>query len=104
MREFGWSIEYVLGLSYPVFSGLFGLIRRARLDASVDDVFIPYSAAKYGGKCLKLMLDGRGSFLLSDTGGADVQPVTPRMEKRAMQKLREIMQAKRDAIVEDCGE
>lgn len=64
MREFGWTIEYVLGLSYPVFFELFGLIRRVRLDSAIDEFYLPYAAAKYGGKCQKNLFDGRGGFFL----------------------------------------
>ena len=53
MREFGWYIEYTLGLSFPVFVDLFELIRKARADAAIDGVYLPYAAAKYGGKASK---------------------------------------------------
>ena len=66
MKEFGWSIEYTLSLSFPVFLDLFDLIRRVRFDAAIDEFFTSYGAAKYGGKCSKTLFDGRGSIVLTD--------------------------------------
>lgn len=91
MKEFGWTIEYTLSLTYPVFLDLLDLIYRVRCDSAIDEFFNPYAAAKYGGKFSKHLFDGRGSFYLKDTYNAEVkqEEVTPEMIERANQKLRE---------------
>lgn len=95
MKEFGWSIEYTLSLSFPVFLDLFDLIRRVRFDAAIDEFFTPYGAAKYGGKCSKTLFDGRGSIVLTDGESSpfgSTEEVTPEMIERANQKLRRLME------------
>ncbi|MBP5531721.1 MAG: hypothetical protein J6Y54_06815 [Lentisphaeria bacterium] len=94
MKEFGWSIEYTLSLSFPVFLNLFDLIRRVRFDAAIDEFFTPYGAAKYGGKCSKRLFDGRGSIVLPDGEPSrfrSTEEVTPEMIERANQKLLRMM-------------
>ena len=101
MREFGWTIEYVLGLSYPVFFDLFGLIRRVRLDSAIDEFYLPYAAAKYGGKCQKNLFEGRGGFYLS---GAERKPqseskgYTKRELKLANERLARIIQQREEQL------
>lgn len=89
MKEFGWTIEYTLNLTYPVFLNLFSLIRRIRFDAAIDQVYTPYAAAKYGGKTSQHLFDGRGSFTLKNE--AQTEKVTPEMIERANEKLRKII-------------
>lgn len=89
MKEFGWTIEYTLNLTYPVFLNLFSLIRRIRFDAAIDQVYTPYAAAKYGGKTSQHLFDGRGSFTLKSE--AQTEKVTPEMIERANEKLRKII-------------
>ena len=97
MKEFGWTIEYTLSLSFPVFLDLFTLIRRVRCDAAIDEFFTPYGAAKYGGKCYKALFDGRGSIMLTDPSDSSVShKVTREMTKRASLRLRKMI-ADRDA-------
>ncbi len=103
MREFGWSIEYVLSLSYPVFMSLFGLIRRIRFDSAIDEFFTPYAAAKYGGKCSKHLFAGRGSFLLKNTEN-DAAGVTEEMTHRAIQRLRRQMDERRKQLEQIAAE
>ena len=90
MKEFGWSIEYTLSLTYPVFISLFGLIRQTRFDAAIDEFYTPYAAAKYGGKCHKFLFDGRGDFVIDGT--EKIKPsneeITPEMIERANARLR----------------
>lgn len=94
MKEFGWTIEYTLNLTFPVFFDLFGLIRRIRLDAAIDEFYTPYGAVKFGGKCAKHLFDGRGSYLLNEKGTAagQTEEVTDEMIERARKKLRAIME------------
>ena len=66
MHEFGWSIEYTLGLTLPQFLGLSGMIGRIRADAAIDGIFRGYCAGKYGGKAAKDLLKARGAFFLGD--------------------------------------
>lgn len=89
MKEFGWTIEYTLNLTYPVFLNLFSLIRRIRFDAAIDQVYTPYAAAKYGGKASQHLFDGRGSFMLKSE--AKLEEITPKMIERANNKLRKII-------------
>ena len=89
MKEFGWSIEYTLNLTYPVFLNLFSLIRQIRCDAAIDQVYTPYAAAKYGGKVSQHLFEGRGSFMLKNE--TQTEKVTPEMIERANEKLRKII-------------
>ena len=51
MREFGWTIEYTLNLTFPVFLELSLMLRRIRCDSAIDEFYTPYAAVKLGGKC-----------------------------------------------------
>ena len=100
MKEFGWTIEYVLGLSYPVFFELFGLIRRVRLDSAIDGFYLPYAAAKYGGKCQKNLFDGRGGFFLSGDRKPKTESkgYTKRELKLATERLERIIKQREEAL------
>lgn len=90
MKEFGWTIEYTLSLTFPVFISLFGLIRKARYDAAIDEFYTPYAAAKYGGKSHKFLFEGRGSFIVNGSKSIDVsdEEITPEMVERANARLK----------------
>lgn len=77
MHAFGWTIEYTLSLSWPVFIELFSLIRRVRLDNAIDAMYVPYGAAKYGEDCSRALFDGRGSFFLIDAGETTAYRYSP---------------------------
>ena len=99
MKEFGWTIEYVLSLSFPVFFDLFGLIRRVRCDSAIDQVYLPYAAAKYGGKCQRNLFDGRGSFFLNTTSSGKAPKGYTRAElKAAEEKARRIIEEHEKAL------
>ena len=102
MREFGWSIEYTLSLPYPVFFELFGLIRRVRLDSAIDEMYTPYAAAKYGGKCSKTLFDGRGSMYLNSDKSKTFahEEITPEMIDKANQKLQKIIADRKKQAIE----
>lgn len=97
MREFGWTIDYVLGLTFPVFFDLFGLIRRIRMDAAIDEFYMPYSAAKYGGKCAKNLFDGRGTITIADNEQPDCQ-VTGEAIELARKRLAKIIKARQNLL------
>jgi hypothetical protein len=99
MREFGWTIEYTLSLPYPVF---FELIRRVRLDSAIDEMYTPYAAAKYGGKCSKKLFEGRGSMYLgaSDNKAFAHEEITPDMIEKANQRLQKIIADRKKQAVE----
>ena len=69
MREFGWTIVYTLSLSFPVFLELFGLIRRVRYDAAIDEFYLPYAAAKAGGRSAKRLFKGVGDVIAGEFVG-----------------------------------
>lgn len=98
MKEFSWTIEYTLNLTYPVFLGLTDMLHRIRLDSAVDEFYTPYGAAKYGGKCSKALFDGRGSFYLGNVKKKhfENEEVTPEMIEKANEKLRKIMEDRRN--------
>lgn len=98
MREFGWSIEYVLSLTFPVFFDMFGLIRRVRMDAAIDEFYTPYGAVKFGGKCATHLFDGRGSVTLTDDSEKSTQEVTEAMIRRANRKLRALMKKRQNEL------
>lgn len=99
MKEFGWSIEYTLALTFPVFFDLFGLIRRIRCDAAIDEFYQPYAAVKFGGKCARNLFDGRGTIILPDEDAASfAESCTPAMIRRANRKLRAIIRERREAL------
>lgn len=102
MKEFGWTIEYTLSLTYPVFLDLFGLIHRIRMDAAIDEFYMPYGAAKYGGKCSKLLFDGRGSMYLGTTNrkGPEHEEVTPEMIEKANERFKKIIESRKKAAAE----
>ena len=99
MKEFGWSIEYVLSLTFPVFFDLFGLIRRVRMDAAIDEFYTPYGAVKFGGKCATYLFNGRGSITLPEEGEKSAsQEVTKRLINKANRKLRALMKQRQEAL------
>ena len=101
MREFGWTIEYTLSLPYPVFFELFGLIRRVRLDSAIDEMYTPYAAAKYGGKCSKMLFDGRGSmYLKAEKKTFAHEEITPEMIDKAHEKLKKIIADRKKQAIE----
>lgn len=99
MKEFSWSIEYVMSLTFPVFFNLFGLIRRIRMDSAIDEFYIPYAAVKFGGKCARNLFDGRGSITLSDHGDkSGAHEITEEMIRKANRKLRALMKKRQEAL------
>lgn len=104
MKEFGWTIDYVLSLSFPVFFELFGLIRRVRCDSAIDEVYLPYAAAKYGGKCQRNLFDGRGSFFLSSSSsGKEAKGYTKAELKAAQEKAQRIIEEHEKALKRVAG-
>ena len=89
MYAFGWTIEYVLALKWPVFIELFGLIHRARCDAGFDEMYLPYCAGKYGKESTEFLLEGRGGFYLDDKPKA--MTYSPEAEKLADERLARII-------------
>lgn len=98
MREFGWTIEYTLNLTFPVFLELSLMLRRIRCDSAIDEFYTPYAAVKLGGKCSKRLFEGRGSFLLDGVTGASSGEESPEQVSRALEKLRKIMEKRRSEI------
>ena len=99
MKEFGWTIEYTLNLTYPVFVSLFALIRRVRLDAAVDEFYTPYGAAKFGGKCSKILFNGRGSIFVGEKQKTfEHEEITPEMIEKANEKLRKIIDGRKEQM------
>lgn len=96
MKEFGWTIEYVLALSYPVFLNLFMLIKRCRYDSAIDEFYTPYAAVKFGGKPSKHLFSGRGDIFI---GSSENTTYTPEMVKKAEDRLRTIIE-KRQKLLE----
>lgn len=92
MKEFGWTIEYVLSLSYPVFLDLFHLIKRCRYDSAIDEFYTPYAAVKYGGKPSKHLFSVRGDIFVGFAGAETAEQCTPEMIKSADEKLRKIIE------------
>lgn len=93
MREFGWSIEYTLSLPFPMFLNITAMIQRVRSDAAIDGMYVPYIAAKTGGKASRHLFDARGNFMISETSGATKNnETTVEMVERANKKLQEINQ------------
>lgn len=89
MKEFGWTIDYVLSLTYPVFLDLFTLIKRCRYDAAIDEFYTPYAAVKFGGKASKHLFSIRGDVFVGSTANVSY---TPEAAKKAEEKLRAIIE------------
>lgn len=53
-----------MSLSWPQFIGISAMINRLRIDAAIDNMFLPYGAAKYGGQCADQLFERRGSYYL----------------------------------------
>ena len=98
MREFGWTIEYTLDLSFPVFFNLFTLISRVRADAAIDGVYIPYAAAKYGHAMKKHLFDTRGSFYLDSPRSGASPKCTKRLLAKANAELQAFIEARDKAL------
>ncbi len=101
MKEFGWTIEYTLDLTYPVFIELFSLIRRIRADSAIDEFYHPYTAGKFGGKCQRLLYDARGGFYAEDS--AEQSAFSPEALKRAEERLDVITRAQEEALAKAAG-
>ena len=104
MKEFGWTIEYVLGLSFPVFFELFGMIRRIRLDSAIDQFYLPYAAAKYGGKCQSNLFEGRGGFFISSKTGKTSKGYSKRDLKFAEERMARIIEQQNEAMLKAAAE
>lgn len=91
----------MLSLTFPVFFDLFGLIRRVRMDAAIDEFYTPYGAAKFGGKCAAHLFDGRGSVTLEEE--KSTQEVTEAMIRRANRKLRALMKKRQKELQKAAG-
>lgn len=100
MREFGWTIEYTLSLPFPVFIDLFGLIRKVRADAAYDGVYLPYAAAKYGGKASKRLFESRGSVYIGEASKSPSVTVSRRQINQATKRFQAIIDAKNQALAE----
>ena len=88
MKEFGWTIEYTLNLSFPIFCDLISLIRRVRADSAIDEFFTPYAAVKFGGKISKQLFSDRGSFYLETN---EEKEYSPEEIENATKKLQAII-------------
>lgn len=98
MKEFGWTIEYTLSLTFPVFLELSLMLRRIRCDSAIDEFYMPYAAVKLGGKCSKRLFEGRGSFMLDGGPGASAGEASPEQVNKALEKLRRITEERQAAI------
>ena len=99
MKEFGWTIEYTLSLTFPVFLELSLLLRRIRCDSAIDEFYMPYAAVKLGGKCSKRLFEGRGSFMLDGGPGASAGETSPEQVNKALEKLRRAMEERNKRMV-----
>ena len=102
MLTFGWTIEYTLNLTFPIFFELFPLISRARADAAIDGVYAPYAAAKYGGKMRKSLVDARGGFYLSSSG-RPAPECSKRQVTQSWKRLQAFIDAREAALAERAG-
>lgn len=100
MKEFGWTIQYVMSLTFPIFFDLFSLIRKARYDAAIDEFYTPYAAVKYGGKCSQHLFAGRGSFLLELPNHSKTKDYTPAQLRKANAKLQKLMKLQQKRLEE----
>lgn len=100
MREFGWTIEYTLNLTFPVFLNLSNMLSRIRCDASIDENYKPYVSGKFGGKAAKDYFKTAGTFFLEErtTASVDKTEITPEIIDKANQKLRDLMKARHAAL------
>lgn len=89
MKEFGWSIEYTLNLTYPVFFNLYDLICRVRLDSAYEQFYVPYSALKVGKEPAKSLFNAKDSFFIDDSVRVTPKEYTPDMLEKTNQRLRE---------------
>ena len=64
MAEFGWHMEYVFGLTLPVFMYFTNIIHRLRGDSAYDTVYLAYTAGKYGKDCFDTLRKIKGTFYL----------------------------------------
>lgn len=103
MREFGWTIEYTLSLSFPVFLELFGLIRRVRYDAAIDEFYLPYAAAKAGGRSAKRLFKGVGDVILPEEGSAGADEPSLELVQRASRKLEQIIAERQERLRQAAG-
>lgn len=104
MHTFGWTIEYTLGLSWPVFFDLTALIRRVRYDNAIDSVFMPYGAAKYGKSFASDLFEGRGGYYLTPEEDLPKSDYTEADLKRAERKLRRIIREREKKLAEAASE
>lgn len=103
MKEYGWSIEYVLNLTFPVFLNLFDLIKRSRADSAIDEFFKPYGAVKFGGALSQDLFKSRGSYYLSDSKQIKAKDYTPEELIQADKKLERLMNKYKCKLIEVIG-
>ena len=96
MREFAWSIEYTLSLSFPVFLYLTSIIKRIRADNAIDSVFTPYVAAKAGKSAVDTLFKTAGSFFLDmdEAPEKKSEEITPEKLKAAEERMARIIAAR----------
>ena len=98
MREFGWTIEYTLNLTFPQFIDIFGLVKRCRMDAAFDEFYVPYSAVKFGSDASKHLFKIKGDYFLQET--VSEPTYTPEMLERATKRLKERIERNKKKIEE----
>ena len=98
MREFSWSIEYTLSLSFPVFLYLTSIIKRIRADNAIDSFFSPYVAAKAGKSAVDSLFQSAGSFFLETAPEAGSEEITPEKIKAAKERMDRIIAAREQQL------
>ena len=100
MHEFGWEIDYVLSLSFPVFLYLTSIIKRVRADYAIDTFFTAYVAAKSGRASVDILYRTAGSFFLDVSPAVSREPITPETIKTAEDRMQKIIAAQERKLAE----
>lgn len=96
MLAFGWDIEYVTSLSFPVFLYLTGILKRVRTEYAIDSFFAPYVAAKAGKSAVDNLYKTAGSFYIEKP--VYQEPVTPENLKLAHERLDRMIAAREQQL------
>jgi|GEM_PF-6535328 len=100
MHEFGWEIDYVLSLSFPVFLYLTSIIKRVRADYAVDTFFTAYVATKAGKSAVDSLYRTAGSFYLDFSPAVSREPITPEKIKAAEDRMQKLIAAQERKLAE----
>jgi hypothetical protein len=98
MRTFGWSVEYVLSLTYPQFWELTEQVLPVRADEAIDIDYSAYCAGN-GRQAAEELFRARGKFTAGGENetSAKMKPLPMEAIAAARERAHRMLEAQRNA-------